>query len=118
VHTVGDSHREETWQVRAIWLKSDRYELISKAAIHVVRGFVRGKLKNYRIALLRAQRKHPDIQLEAAITKLEHASLSLGSIPEIDSLRGYFYGNFLFGLVYLKCGYSRKRTASRLDRSD
>jgi CRISPR-associated exonuclease Cas4 len=31
VHTVGDSHREETWQVRAIWLKSDRYGLIGKA---------------------------------------------------------------------------------------
>ncbi len=31
VHTLGDSHREETWQVRAIWLKSDRYGLIGKA---------------------------------------------------------------------------------------
>jgi CRISPR-associated exonuclease Cas4 len=31
VHTLGESHREETWQVRAIWLKSDRYGLIGKA---------------------------------------------------------------------------------------
>ena len=31
VHTLGDGHREETWQVRAIWLKSDRYGLIGKS---------------------------------------------------------------------------------------
>lgn len=31
VHTVGEGHREEVWQIRAIWLKSDRYGLIGKA---------------------------------------------------------------------------------------
>jgi CRISPR-associated exonuclease Cas4 len=31
VHTLGEGHREETWQVRAIWLKSDHYGLIGKA---------------------------------------------------------------------------------------
>lgn len=31
VHTLGDGHREETWQVRAIWLKSDRHGLIGKS---------------------------------------------------------------------------------------
>lgn len=31
VHTLGDGHRDETWQVRAIWLKSDRYGLIGKS---------------------------------------------------------------------------------------
>jgi len=31
VHTVGEGHRQETWQVRAIWLKSDRYRLVGKA---------------------------------------------------------------------------------------
>ncbi|MDV3000648.1 MAG: hypothetical protein N5P05_002254 [Chroococcopsis gigantea SAG 12.99] len=31
VHTVGEGNREETWQVRAIWLKSERYGLIGKA---------------------------------------------------------------------------------------
>lgn len=31
VHTLGDGHREETWQIRAIWLKSDRYGLVGKA---------------------------------------------------------------------------------------
>jgi CRISPR-associated exonuclease Cas4 len=31
VHTVGEGSREETWQVRAIWLKSERYRLIGKS---------------------------------------------------------------------------------------
>ncbi|MFK8186281.1 MAG: CRISPR-associated protein Cas4 [Phormidesmis sp.] len=31
VHSLGSGHREETWQVRAIWLKSDRYGLIGKS---------------------------------------------------------------------------------------
>lgn len=31
VHTLGDGHREDLWQIRAIWLKSDRHGLIGKA---------------------------------------------------------------------------------------
>lgn len=31
VHTVGEGNREETWQIRAIWLKSDTYKLIGKS---------------------------------------------------------------------------------------
>ncbi|MBD2773675.1 CRISPR-associated protein Cas4 [Iningainema tapete] len=31
VHTLGEGQREETWQIRAIWLKSERYQLIGKA---------------------------------------------------------------------------------------
>lgn len=31
VHTLGDGYREETWQVRAIWLKSEKYKLIGKS---------------------------------------------------------------------------------------
>ncbi len=31
VHTVGEGNRAETWQVRAVWLKSERYGLIGKA---------------------------------------------------------------------------------------
>ncbi|NJL00724.1 MAG: CRISPR-associated protein Cas4 [Spirulinaceae cyanobacterium RM2_2_10] len=31
VHTLGEGMREETWQVRAIWLRSDRYQLVGKA---------------------------------------------------------------------------------------
>ncbi|MHC5860359.1 CRISPR-associated protein Cas4 [Nostoc sp.] len=31
VHTVGEGNREETWQIRAIWLKSNKYNLIGKS---------------------------------------------------------------------------------------
>lgn len=31
VHTLGEGHRDEIWQVRAVWLKSDRHQLIGKA---------------------------------------------------------------------------------------
>ncbi len=31
VHTLGEGHREETWQVRAIYLKSEQYGLVGKA---------------------------------------------------------------------------------------
>jgi CRISPR-associated exonuclease Cas4 len=31
VHTVGEENVEETWQIRAIWLKSEAYQLIGKA---------------------------------------------------------------------------------------
>ena len=31
VHTLGEGHREDTWQVRAVWLKSEQYKLIGKA---------------------------------------------------------------------------------------
>ena len=31
VHTLGEGHREETWEIRAIWLKSDKHQLIGKA---------------------------------------------------------------------------------------
>ena len=31
VHTTGEGQREETWQFRAIWLKSEKYKLIGKS---------------------------------------------------------------------------------------
>lgn len=31
VHTFGEDNREETWKVRAIWLKSEQYKLIGKS---------------------------------------------------------------------------------------
>jgi CRISPR-associated exonuclease Cas4 len=31
VHTVGENQREEIWQIRAVWLKSEQYHLIGKA---------------------------------------------------------------------------------------
>jgi CRISPR-associated exonuclease Cas4 len=31
VHTTGEGQRDDTWQIRAIWLKSDQYRLIGKS---------------------------------------------------------------------------------------
>lgn len=31
VHTTSELHRDETWQVRAIWLKSEQHKLIGKS---------------------------------------------------------------------------------------
>ena len=31
VHTLGEGHREQIWQIRAVWLKSEQYRLIGKA---------------------------------------------------------------------------------------
>jgi CRISPR-associated exonuclease Cas4 len=31
VHRMSETNREDTWQVRAIWLKSDQYQLIGKS---------------------------------------------------------------------------------------
>jgi CRISPR-associated exonuclease Cas4 len=31
VHTLGEGHRQDTWQIRAVWLKSERYRLIGKS---------------------------------------------------------------------------------------
>ncbi|WP_225225330.1 CRISPR-associated protein Cas4 [Komarekiella delphini-convector] len=31
VHSTGDGQRGETWQIRAIWLKSEQYKLIGKS---------------------------------------------------------------------------------------
>ena len=31
VHTLSQINRDETWQVRAIWLKSEKYMLIGKS---------------------------------------------------------------------------------------
>ncbi|MGI0494982.1 type I-D CRISPR-associated endonuclease Cas1d [Alkalinema pantanalense CENA528] len=57
-------------------------------AVHVVRGFVRGKLKNYRNALLRAQREGSRADFSGAIGKLEQVIKPIDRTESIDSLRG------------------------------
>jgi CRISPR-associated protein Cas1 len=60
----------------------------SEQAIHLVQGFVRGKLKNYRNALMRGQRENSNLHLEGAITRLEQAIAPINQTLKIDSLRG------------------------------
>ncbi len=57
-------------------------------AVHVVRGFVRGKLKNYRMALLRANREGTRADFTGAIEKLDGAIAPIERTGKIASLRG------------------------------
>lgn len=54
-------------------------------AVHVVRGFVRGKLKNYRIALQRAQREGTRMDFSGAIEKIDRPHRPLEEAPEEES---------------------------------
>jgi CRISPR-associated protein Cas1 len=56
-------------------------------AIHLVRGFVRGKLKNYRQQLLRTQRES-SLDISKYITRLEQAIAPIEQTDKIPSLRG------------------------------
>lgn len=60
----------------------------SEPALQIVRGFIRGKLKNYRNTFLRGQREFPELPLQKAIAQLEQAIAPLDTTQTIDSLRG------------------------------
>ena len=60
----------------------------SEQAVHVVRGFVRGKLKNYRNTLQRRDRKFSELDLQAGITRIDEAIAPIDSTSSINSLRG------------------------------
>lgn len=57
-------------------------------AIHVVQGFIRGKLKNYRTSLTQAKREHSEVNLASAITQISNIIPKLDKTHNIDSLRG------------------------------
>jgi CRISPR-associated protein Cas1 len=60
----------------------------SAKALHSVKGFIRGKLKNYRYMLLRRERENADLDLQTAITQIEQIIANIENITTIDSLRG------------------------------
>ncbi|NER45264.1 MAG: type I-D CRISPR-associated endonuclease Cas1 [Symploca sp. SIO1A3] len=60
----------------------------SKQAVHVVRGFVRGKLKNYRYSLRRRERNSSGLDLQGAITRIDKVIAPINSTSSINSLRG------------------------------
>lgn len=67
----------------------------SPQAVHVVRSFIRGKLKNYRNTLMRAQRETPDSnsatisKLAEGVHRLEQAISPINTTTTIDALRGF-----------------------------
>ncbi|MDB9309681.1 type I-D CRISPR-associated endonuclease Cas1d [Aphanizomenon sp. CS-733/32] len=57
-------------------------------SIHLVQGFIRGKLKNYRQTLMRYQREFNDIDLSKSIPRIEQVIAAINSTESINSLRG------------------------------
>lgn len=69
---------------KAQWLAAGE----SPQAVHVVKSFVRGKLKNYRNTLLRRMREYPHLDLDKGINRLEQALFPIDTTTKINSLRG------------------------------
>ena len=82
--------RLEPELTKNIFVRSAQWRAIapSAQASHLVRGFVRGKLKNYRTALLRGQREYANLDFQKAVTQLEQAMAPIDTTEAIDSLRG------------------------------
>jgi CRISPR-associated protein Cas1 len=82
--------RLEPELTKNIFVRSAQWQAIapSTQATHLVQGFVRGKLKNYRNTLLRGQREYPDLNFEKALTQLDQAIAPIDRTNSIDSLRG------------------------------
>jgi CRISP-associated protein Cas1 len=83
--------RLEPEMSKNIFLRNAQWKAAGESdqAIHVTKGFVRGKLKNYRYALLYAQRRYPELDLHSGMERLTNAIASLETATTIDSLRGY-----------------------------
>ena len=82
--------RLEPELTKNIFVRSAQWKAVapSEQASHLVRGFVRGKLKNYRNVLLRGQRESTELDFEKALTQLDHAIAPIETTAAIDSLRG------------------------------
>lgn len=59
----------------------------TEQALQIVRGFIRGKLKNYRNSLLRSQRES-EVSVQGAIARLDQAIAPIPKTNNINSLRG------------------------------
>lgn len=82
--------RRSQWQASGHATGTSDNTTATATATHVVQGFVRGKLKNYRNGLMRARRESGDAstKLDAAIQRLEQAIAPINQTTAIDSLRG------------------------------
>jgi CRISP-associated protein Cas1 len=73
-----------------IFVRTAQWKAAGKSAqaVHVTKGFVRGKLKNYRQTLLQSQRRY-ELNLNAGIAQLSNAIASLDQANSINTIRGY-----------------------------
>jgi CRISPR-associated protein Cas1 len=72
----------------------------TEQAVHVVRGFIRGKLKNYRAALQRSQRDYPEQDLSQEVVELKRMIDRLDRESSIDVLRGL---EGVGSAIYFRC---------------
>jgi CRISPR-associated protein Cas1 len=69
----------------AQWRASEQPERI----LHLARAFVRGKLKNCRNDLMRAQREHSGLELQKAIDSIQQSIHALPRAETVDGVRGF-----------------------------
>jgi CRISP-associated protein Cas1 len=83
--------RLEPEMTKNIFVRTAQWKAVGESpqAIHVTKGFVRGKLKNYRNSLLQAQRSHSDLNLSSAIDQLANNIAGVDKATCIDSIRGF-----------------------------
>ncbi|MBD2196827.1 MULTISPECIES: type I-D CRISPR-associated endonuclease Cas1d [Calothrix] len=89
-HTGGYLGRLEPEVTKNIFVRKAQWQAAGESpqAIHLVQGFVRGKLKNYRQILLRRQRESQGLDLSKNITRIEQAIAPIDTTHNINSLRG------------------------------
>ncbi|MBD2342188.1 type I-D CRISPR-associated endonuclease Cas1 [Calothrix sp. FACHB-156] len=89
-HTGGYLGRLEPEVTKNIFVRKAQWQAAGESpqAIHLVQGFVRGKLKNYRQILLRRQRESQGLDLSKNITRIEQAIAPIETTHNINSLRG------------------------------
>ncbi len=82
--------RIEPEVTKNLFVRKAQWQAIGESAqaIHVVQGFVRGKLKNYRNFVIRRQRETPGLDLSVNVTRLEQAIAPIETTKNINSLRG------------------------------
>ncbi|MGB3515947.1 MAG: type I-D CRISPR-associated endonuclease Cas1d [Elainellaceae cyanobacterium] len=74
-----------------IYVRSAQWKAAGETStsLHVVRGFIRGKLKNYRASLLRVQREVDGVNVQRGLEQLSRSLDALPTTPTIDQLRGF-----------------------------
>ena len=82
--------RLEPEMTKNIFIRSAQWKAAGETsqAIHVAKAFVRGKLKNYRYALLKTQRSYQDVDMSAGLSQLATSIASLETSTNINSIRG------------------------------
>lgn len=82
--------RLEPEMTKNIFIRKAQWQAAGEStqAIHLVQGFVRGKLKNYRTRLLRSQRNNEQLNIKSSLSTIEGILSQINTTKQINSLRG------------------------------